>query len=101
MFVDAGVFHLEVVACSLKKVHRPWPNKYLFKLQQNLHSTEQEHKSHITSSFHIYPHAQKNQKQFFIKMALVVFWFPNITIYSEKKDLKLFQKLHSYYLLHV
>jgi hypothetical protein len=57
MFVATAVFYLEVLACSLKKVHHPWFNKYLFKLQQNLHSKDQEHKSHLTSTFHIYPHA--------------------------------------------
>jgi hypothetical protein len=57
MFAHAGVFHLEVLACSLKKVHHPWPNKYLYKLLQKLNSTEQEHKSNLTSAFHIYPQA--------------------------------------------
>jgi len=48
MFVNASVFRLEVPACSLKKVHHLWPNKYIFNLQ--------EHKSYLTSNFHTYPH---------------------------------------------
>jgi hypothetical protein len=57
MFVHAGVFHLEVLACSLKKVHHPWSNKYLSKLQQYLHTMEQEHNSYITSVSDIYADA--------------------------------------------